>query len=162
VKRHYNDHSDFDKKQRQMRRSQMRGGGFTCSHCRIWVVINEFMGTANRNHCNICLWSKHVDIKKGDRQSHCRAGMKPVALTLKRESLYRTGELMLVHCCANCKKLSINRIAADDLDDSIIAVFTASLKESGKWQTIFRSEGIAPLTGKDRIELDTQLFGKAF
>jgi hypothetical protein len=59
---------------------EYKAQGFRCSHCREFVIINEFMGTNNRNHCNICLWSRHVDNKPGDRRAMCHAGMKPIGL----------------------------------------------------------------------------------
>ena len=39
----------------------------------------------------------------------------------------RSGELMLVHLCTDCERISINRIAADDVRQAILEVFEASL-----------------------------------
>jgi hypothetical protein len=134
-------------------------GGFACSHCRQWVVINEFMGTANRNHCNLCLWSKHVDEHKGDWRATCQAGMRPVALTTRIEGSGRRGELMLVHACAGCDKLSINRIAADDAATVILAVFEASLAAADQLTAKTAAGGILVLAAGDRDEVNRQLFG---
>jgi len=120
-------YDNYDKKRKELQwKNEHNAGGFRCSHCKQWVIINEFMGTTNRNHCNLCLWSKHVDEKKGDRKSLCQAGMIPLGLTFKQEGYGRQGELMLIHLCTVCQKLSINRIASDDITDEIIDVFEQS------------------------------------
>jgi len=43
--------------------------------------------------------------------------MKPIGLTLKKD-----GELMVVHKCLGCGKISKNRIAGDDNTYSIISL----------------------------------------
>ncbi len=57
---------------------------FKCLNCGKIVSDSRFMGTENRNHCPFCLWSKHVDIKPGDRAQLCHGLMKPVGLTFKK------------------------------------------------------------------------------
>ncbi len=114
------------------------------------------MGTKNRNHCNICLWSKHVDIEKGDRRSTCRSGMQPVGLTFKHEGFGRQGEIMLVHCCAGCEEISINRLAADDNNEHILECFESSLSMR---RDRYDAAGIVVLGRDDLIELRRQLFG---
>ncbi|HUD11137.1 MAG TPA: RNHCP domain-containing protein [Candidatus Saccharimonadia bacterium] len=161
MKRKYNDEKRFDnKKGRRVREIQLRAAGFTCWHCRQWVVINEYMGTANRNHCNLCLWSKHVDVKKGDRRSQCLAGMKPVGLTLRQEGFGRTGEIMLVHVCAGCNKISINRTAADDPTSHIEQIFEDSLQAPPDIVSSLRSQGITLMRSIHLAELRVQLYGK--
>jgi hypothetical protein len=133
--------------------------GFRCSHCRQWVVVNEWMGTANRNHCNLCLWSKHVDIKKGDRMSDCLAGMRPVAVTFRIEDKIRRGEVMLVHACTGCDKLSVNRIAADDLEHVILEVLDKSFGLAQEPAGRLRAGGIEAAGPDDRPAVMTALFG---
>lgn len=57
--------------------------------------------------------------------------MKPIGLTMKKSrnkyQLSPRGELMLVHACSECESISINRIAADDDPQMIMAVFRSSL-----------------------------------
>lgn len=96
-----------EKSKEKQWKNEHKAGGFRCSHCKQWVIINNHMGTVNRNHCNICLWSKHVDVGKGDRRSTCRGGMKPVGLTFKHEGQGRQGEIMLIHECAACGAVSL-------------------------------------------------------
>ena len=135
-----------------------RKNGFRCSHCKQLVPITKFMGIEHRNHCPFCLWSKHVDLNKpGDRKAKCGAGMEPVGLTFKQEGMDKygrpkQGEIMIIHRCAECGKISINRIAGDDEPKAILNV----LKNSKK----FSQDGIKFLTGKDKKEILTQLFGK--
>jgi hypothetical protein len=117
------------------------------------------MGTQNRNHCNLCLWSKHVDDKKGDRRATCQAGMRPVGLTFRLEGRGRRGEIMLIHACSGCPKLSINRIAADDLDSEIVGVFNASLQLENHWRRRALGQGIVPAKQSDSREIQRQLFG---
>jgi len=99
---------------------------FTCRHCGRYVSAdNRLAGVNHRNHCPYCLCSRHVDLwQPGDRLSACKAVMRPVGLTVKRSfkkyASPGSGEIMLVHRCADCSKISINRIAADD-DEELIA-----------------------------------------
>lgn len=142
-----------------MKHYKNSAGGFRCSHCKHFVVINGSMGTANRNHCNWCLWSKHVDNSKGDRRSHCWGGMESIGLTFKHEGYGRIGEIMLIHLCSLCKKISINRIARDDPEYRLIEVFDEShcLDDGIKQQLDL--QGIYLLNSSDSHELSVQLFG---
>jgi DNA-directed RNA polymerase subunit RPC12/RpoP len=105
---------------------------FKCNRCHTVVSFDPFFSKVkNRNHCPYCLWSKHVDLyKPGDRLSACKAAMQPVGLTLKR--IFKkygglaTGELMLIHRCVDCGKVSINRIAADDDPQTVLEIFFGS------------------------------------
>src|SRR3989339_1192480 len=92
---------------------------FRCCHCNALVGLNPVMGTAHRNHCPLCLWSRHVDTKPGNRASTCHGGMAPVSLAFAqaRHDKYgqaRTGDVMLVHLCMSCGSVNLNRIAGDD------------------------------------------------
>jgi len=51
---------------------------FTCIHCDQSIDAQTF-GTRHRNHCPLCLWSRHVDETPGDRRSACRARCSPSA-----------------------------------------------------------------------------------
>lgn len=157
--KYHNEYFNNEKKKEQEWKREHNAGGFKCSHCKQWVIINSYMGTVNRNHCNICLWSKHVDEKKGDRKAECQGGMRPISLTFKHEGIGRQGEIMLVHECAQCKTISINRIASDDSNENILSIYNESLVTSDLLETLAR-QGIRMLTDEDRMEITTQLFGK--
>ena len=138
---------------------QEQGGGFKCSHCKHWVVINEYMGTANRNHCNLCLWSKHVDIKKGDRLAECQAGMKPIGLTFRIEDAINRGEIMLIHDCMGCDKISINRLAADDGEHLVMEVYAASCQMTANTRMLLQEQAIYVADESDQGVIHRQLFG---
>jgi len=72
-------------------------------------VAADVFGTAHRNHCPRCLWSRHLDDFPGDRKSSCKSGMEPAAVTVRGD-----GEWAIIHRCAGCAVLHENRIAGDD------------------------------------------------
>lgn len=123
--------------------SRLSLDGFQCRHCLAYVYTHPIVsGVQNRNHCPYCLWSRHVDhTRVGDRMSACKAIMQPIGLTVKRRQnkygghvLY--GELMLIHRCNDCGKVSINRLAADDQVERIMELFqeSFSMDENTRFQ----------------------------
>lgn len=76
---------------------------FTCFNCAARVA-----GDGYTNHCPACLWSRHVDVRPGDRAAVCRAPMEPV------DVLYERGRYVIVHHCAGCGARRRCRAAADD------------------------------------------------
>ena len=66
-------------------------------------------GSDHRNHCPNCLYSLHVDIEPGDRESDCGGHMEPVAVWVRNK-----GEWAIIHRCKMCGGFSSNRVAADD------------------------------------------------
>ncbi|SRR5258707_14485166 len=133
---------------------------FICGNCKKEVKTIGNIGTHQRNHCPFCLWSKHVDEIVGDRKSICWGEMKPIALTFKKKRDNKKGELMLIHQCQNCKKISINRIAADDSIDIIQEVFQSSLQFGNEVIKALKSQNIEPAKEMDNEEIHAQLFGK--
>jgi hypothetical protein len=82
---------------------------FKCRHCRAFVGPT-IGGGRHRNHCPLCLHSRHVDGKRpGDRASECGSLMAPVARFDRPD-----GEPVLVHRCLGCGFERHNRLAADD------------------------------------------------
>lgn len=81
---------------------------FRCVHCHEEVSTSA-PGTQHRNHCPLCLWSRHVDDEPGDRASDCLASMEPIAITVRGD-----GEWVLIHRCNGCGVLHSNRTAGDD------------------------------------------------
>jgi DNA-directed RNA polymerase subunit RPC12/RpoP len=112
-------------------RPSLENPSFRCCRCKAWVESDpELAGVKHRNHCPYCLHSRHVDQDKpGDRRSDCHAAMRPIGLTLKAtHNKYgsQDGELILIHQCLGCGKLSINRIAADDNAERLLVIFDES------------------------------------
>lgn len=82
---------------------------FKCVNCRAFIGPT-ISGGKHRNHCPLCLHSRHVDgTRPGDRASDCGAKMAPVARFTRPN-----GEPMIVHRCLGCGFARNNRLAADD------------------------------------------------
>ncbi len=84
--------------------------------------------------------------------------MRPVGLTVKavrKKYGPGRGELMLVHACTECGKLSINRTAADDDPDALLALVDRPQ------QTGQQGKNLRVLTRRDRGVVLEQLFGCA-
>ncbi len=135
-----------------------------CIKCNKEIKNSKLIGTMHRNHCPHCLYSIDFDLNPGDRNSKCKGVMVPIGLTFKEEGKdkygnRRQGELMIIHECKKCKKISINRIAGDDNSDSILQIFKNSQSlDSSKLKRLKDNE-IKPLKEKNRKEILRQLFG---
>jgi hypothetical protein len=82
---------------------------FKCVHCRAFIGPT-ISGGKHRNHCPLCLYSRHVDGgRPGDRASDCGAKMAPIARFTRPN-----GEPMVLHRCLGCGFERNNRLAADD------------------------------------------------
>jgi len=96
--------------------SDQRHGGrrhaptsFRCRHCGL-DGSTDAPGTAHRNHCPNCLWSRHVDHHApGDRAAECGSLMEPIGICVRGD-----GEWVLVHRCTGCDAVNLNRTAGDD------------------------------------------------
>lgn len=90
---------------------------FVCANCGANVSDgNGFI----RNHCNFCLFSKHVDSEvPGDRLSECGGLMVVSAVDLSSKKGY-----ILVHKCLKCAKVMNNKVAPDD-DMNKVAEYSA-------------------------------------
>jgi DNA-directed RNA polymerase subunit RPC12/RpoP len=138
---------------------------FRCLHCGGYVSANPILsGVANRNHCPYCLWSRHLDLlEAGDRLSACKAPMWPLGLALKRShkkySRAGSGELMLVHACTDCGKITLNRIAADDDVEMLLETFERSLGLDWQVRSGLAEAGIQLLSHADGALLCAGLLG---
>ncbi len=139
---------------------------FRCQNCGLLVTTDpEIAGVQNRNHCPNCLWSKHVDLNKaGDRKATCHARMQPVGLTVKQtdkkfSASGACGELMLIHRCTACAKISINRIAADDAAGQIYRLYRISFDMEERLRQTLLEQGIHLLQAADLTTVFSQLFG---
>ena len=84
---------------------------FVCENCLEEVDILK--GSA-RDHCNKCLYSKHVDIFPGDRKNKCCGLLKPIAVE-KFKDTYK-----IVYKCEKCGEIHKNIMAKDDNFDEIL------------------------------------------
>ena len=86
---------------------------FVCENCGSKV---KKLGYSCRNHCPVCLYSKHVDILPGDRNNVCKGLLKPIDVE-KFKDTYK-----IIYKCRNCKQEHKNIIAKDDDMDMIIKI----------------------------------------
>ena len=86
---------------------------FVCENCNKHV---ERLNYTTRDHCNYCLYSKHVDINPGDRQNLCKGLLKPIGIE-KFKSTYK-----IIYRCEKCKQIHKNIMANDDNMDLIISL----------------------------------------
>ena len=158
-------HQSRSHKLNEQQYQKHREKGFTCIQCGFPVSSDrELSGVNNRNHCPRCLYSRHVDEKKaGDRKADCMSRMEPVGLTIKhthkRYGPPEQGELMIIHVCKGCGKVSINRIAADDDAAFIYDLFKNSADAPADWKADLLAQGIRPLGLDDLTAVYSRLFG---
>lgn len=155
----------FERKGRKRRRpAGHHEEMFLCRHCHRFVSASaDYSKVQNRNHCPICLHSRHLDLDEaGDRLSACKGVMRPVGITHK-QSLKKYGcgfgELMLIHQCVECGKVSINRIAGDDDAERIFEHFLNSLEIPPDLRDLLETRKIV-LLGRNETEfVISRLFG---
>ena len=137
---------------------------FRCSNCRV-ILSTDPIGSRHRNHCPLCLWSKHVDLSTpGDRRSNCCARMKPIAIAFKDYNINPFtnrggGELMIIHQCLCCGKLSSNRIAGDDNEYQILSLLRESVNLVSIILTQVIKLGLEPITTSNNEEAYISLLG---
>jgi hypothetical protein len=90
--------------------------------------------------------------------------MEPVGLTYKNieHNPYTgrtSGELMVVHLCRNCGRISCNRIAGDDNAHTIVCLLEKQNSLTKETITRLSSHGIRLLTQDDKHEVLASLFG---
>jgi len=94
-----------------MKKFTMIDEEFICENCN--EKITKLNYTA-RDHCNKCLYSKHVDINPGDRNNNCKGLLKPIKIE-KFKNTYK-----IIYKCEKCNQIHKNIIANDDNMDIII------------------------------------------
>lgn len=157
-----NDHID-KRRQKETGRVVYDTQDFKCRNCGFFVTANrELSGVNNRNHCPRCLWSRHMDITPGDRRSDCLSRMEPIGLTVKqvvKKYGSTDGELMVIHNCTGCGKVSINRIAADDDPNVLLTIYEVSQNLPADTSRLLAGKNIRLLQREDGEIVQTQLFG---
>ena len=84
---------------------------FICENCKQKI---EKLNYTTRDHCNHCLYSKHLDINPGDRQNQCKGLLKPIGIE-KFKNTYK-----IIYKCEKCNQIHKNIMANDDNMDLII------------------------------------------
>lgn len=96
-----------------MKKFNMIDEEFICENCN--KKVNKLNYSA-RDHCNYCLYSKHVDIMPGDRANNCHGLLVPIGIE-KYKNTYK-----IIYKCNKCNKIHKNIMATDDNYDEIIAL----------------------------------------
>jgi rubrerythrin len=89
---------------------------FTCSVCGQTVIGNGYT-----DHCPKCLWSLHVDINPGDRESKCLGLMEPTGVIKEK------GEWKISYQCKSCGYTHQCKSVEDDNVEKIIELSTNPL-----------------------------------
>lgn len=79
---------------------------FICEYCGKQI---QPLGYTCRNHCNECLYSKHVDKNPGDREETCHGLLEPVHVELDSKKGY-----VIIYRCKKCGMIRRNKAAEDD------------------------------------------------
>ncbi len=80
---------------------------FVCDHC--GAEVPPLANGSYRNHCPVCLHSRHVDVHPGDRASDCGGLLVPVAVEHSGKKGW-----VIVHRCERCGAVRRNKAALDD------------------------------------------------
>jgi len=91
---------------------------FICENC--GEKILAIRKGSYRNHCHKCLYSKHLDIVPGDRNSTCHGMMKPIG-----QRIHPKKGIQIVHKCETCHHIHYNKI--DDQDDNIDIIISLDI-----------------------------------
>lgn len=96
-----------------MKRFNMIDEEFICENCGRKI---EKLNYSARDHCNYCLYSKHVDIMPGDRLNTCLGLLKPIEIE-KYKNTYK-----IIYKCEKCHQEHKNIMADDDNFNEIINI----------------------------------------
>jgi hypothetical protein len=93
--------------------------------------------------------------------------MKPIGLTFKNEnqnpfSTHQSGELMIIHLCLCCGKISCNRIAGDDNTYIITNLLNETHTIDEKTTLSLSRLDIILLTQDDEKDVLTTLYGQNY
>lgn len=93
-----------------MKRFNMINESFICEKCGKEIKKAD---TTARDHCNYCLYSKHVDINPGDRSNNCKGLLEPIGVE-KFKNTFK-----IIYKCSKCGIIHKNIMSNDD-DMSLI------------------------------------------
>lgn len=95
-----------------MKQFTKRDESFVCENCGSKVGK---LGYTSRDHCPVCLCSKHVDKMPGDREETCHGLLVPVKVELSSKKGY-----VIVYKCKKCGAIRKNKAADDDNTELLI------------------------------------------
>lgn len=85
---------------------------FICDNCGNTVLP---LGYTSRDHCNKCLYSKHVDKNPGDRLEECQGKLIPIAVQNDAKKGY-----VIFYRCEKCGAIRKNIVAKDDNEELVL------------------------------------------
>ncbi len=88
---------------------------FICYNCN--NIVKPLIYTS-RDHCNYCLYSKHLDINPGDRLSSCKGDLVPIDIEKHKDTF------KIIYKCNKCNEIRKNIIANDDDFDTILEIMS--------------------------------------
>ena len=94
-----------------MKKFNMIDEEFRCLNCNNLVPPLNYSA---RDHCNKCLYSRHVDNMPGDRSNNCKGLLEPIGIE-KYKNTYK-----IIYKCQKCHKIHKNIMAEDDNYDLIV------------------------------------------
>lgn len=89
-----------------MKKFQKNNQDFICIKCSKFVSKHP---TTSRDHCNFCLYGRHVDINPGDRLNGCKGVLKPIGIKSNNK------KTQIVYDCERCLE-RVYCIASEDDD----------------------------------------------
>jgi rubrerythrin len=95
-----------------MKLFNMLNEDFVCENCGEFVKKSDYTA---RDHCPICLYSKHLDINPGDRAEDCHGILEPIGLETNPKKGY-----VIIFKCKKCGEIRRNKVAEDDDMNKII------------------------------------------
>ncbi len=100
----------------ETKRFQRNDSGFVCRRCGAEVPP---LRVSSRDHCNVCLWSIHIDVNPGDRACGCLGGLEPVTASPDPKKGY-----VITYRCDRCGEVRRCKAAPDD-DRTLIIELTS-------------------------------------
>ncbi len=97
---------------------------FICENCNKKVEKLEY---TSRDHCNHCLYSKHLDITPGDRSNECKGALKPFNIEVSN----KIDSEVIVYKCLKCGSIVRNIVARDDDKNNIYKIVENFAKNGG-------------------------------
>lgn len=94
-----------------------RDDEFICENCGTKV---SKLGYTSRDHCPVCLCSKHVDKLPGDRSEQCHGILRPIQVELSSKKGY-----VIIYKCDKCGEIRRNKAAEDDDKEMLIKLTVA-------------------------------------
>jgi len=91
---------------------------FICENCGSSVLKLNY---TSRDHCPVCLHSKHVDIYPGDRLEDCHGLLIPIGIQKSKKGI------QIVYRCSKCSAIRKNITAKDDNTNMIIELSSKPL-----------------------------------